>query len=267
MTNVQLKLYTNQINYLRVKGDKGDKGDAGAGVSDISGFYTPLIDFNIHNHDTTISGAITKFWQVEVSGQSSGGTEPSGLYTPLSDFNAHNHNTITSGTVSKWIQDTGLVNPSGIYTLNTDFNSHNHDTTISGAITKFWQDKISGMYTLGSIGLTIDGAGSAISTGIKNYVTVPFNCTITSWDLLANNVGAIKIDVWKDTYANYPPTNEDSITNSNEPTIASGTIKNQSSTLTGWTTTSITNGDILAFNVDSCTDITRATLILKVLKQ
>ncbi|GAH46798.1 unnamed protein product, partial [marine sediment metagenome] len=62
----------------------------------------------------------------------------------------------------------------------------------------------------------------------------------------------------------FPPDNTDSITAAAPPTIA-GPQKSQDSALTGWTT-AIVAGDILAFNVDSVTDIERVTLVLKVTK-
>lgn len=117
---------------------------------------------------------------------------------------------------------------------------------------------------LGSIGITVDGGGSAITTGIKGYIEVPYACTINRATTLADVSGSIVFDVWKDTYANYPPTVADTITASAKPTISTAT-KAQDATLTGWTT-SVAAGDILGFNVDSCTTITRAHLILKVTK-
>lgn len=110
----------------------------------------------------------------------------------------------------------------------------------------------------------IDGGGSAITTGVKGDLVIPFGCTITQWTLLADQVGSIVIDIWKDTYANYPPTVGDSITAAAKPTLSSVT-NNQSSTLTGWTAT-ITSGDTLRFNVDSVSTVTRVTLTLKVTK-
>jgi len=80
--------------------------------------------------------------------------------------------------------------------------------------------------------------------------------------LLADQTGSIVIDIWKDTYANFPPTDGDSITASAPPTITTA-LKSQDSTLTGWTTTIAANS-ILRINVDSCTTITRATLFLNV---
>jgi hypothetical protein len=113
-----------------------------------------------------------------------------------------------------------------------------------------------------AIPFIIDGGGSPITTGIKGDLTVPFDCVIEEWTLLADASGSIVMDIWKDTYANYPPTAADTITGSAKPTI-SAAAKGQSSTLTGWTTT-ITAGDILRFNVDSTSGLTRITLSLKV---
>lgn len=113
-----------------------------------------------------------------------------------------------------------------------------------------------------SITFVIDGGGSAITTGVWGFLEIPFDCTITQVTLLADQTGSIVIDIWKDTYANFPPTNADSITASAPPTISSA-VKAQDATLTGWTT-SITAGDILAFNVDSATTVERVTLSLKV---
>ncbi len=113
-----------------------------------------------------------------------------------------------------------------------------------------------------SIEYVIDGSGAVIIAGIKGYIEVPFACTITQATLLADVSGSIVVNIWKDTYANYPPTVADKITASAPPTIASAT-KSQDSTLTGWTTT-INSGDILAFNVDSATTVTRVTLSLAI---
>ena len=117
----------------------------------------------------------------------------------------------------------------------------------------------------GQLGITIDGAGSVISTGSKGFLRVPYDCTITAAQLLADQSGSIVIDVTKDTYANFPPTTlTDSICASALPTLSSSQ-KSEDSTLTGWTT-SLSKGDILGFVVDSATTVTRVTLTLAVTK-
>lgn len=111
-----------------------------------------------------------------------------------------------------------------------------------------------------SLGITIDGGGVAITTGVKGYIPVPYSGTITAWTLIADVSGSIVIDVWKDTYANYPPTVADTIAGSEKPTLSSAQ-KNQDTSLTTWTTT-VTAGDILGFNVDSASTVTNVTLLL-----
>lgn len=113
-----------------------------------------------------------------------------------------------------------------------------------------------------SMGITIDGGGSAITTGIKGDLVVPVACTIVSATLVADQSGSIVIDVWKDTYANYPPTVADTITASAKPTLSTA-VKSQDTTLTGWTT-AVAAGDTIRFNVDSASTVTRITLSLKV---
>ena len=119
----------------------------------------------------------------------------------------------------------------------------------------------------GGINFIIDGGGDEITTGVKGYVRVPFGCTIQEVVLLADQSGSIVVDIWKCSYSDFDsgsnhPVNGDSITASAEPTISTAK-KYQDNTLTGWTT-SVSEGDILAFNVDSITDITRCTVVLKV---
>jgi hypothetical protein len=121
--------------------------------------------------------------------------------------------------------------------------------------------------TPATIGITIDGGGSAITTGVKGYVTVPYACTITEWYLTGDTSGAIKIDVWREDFAGgVLPDDSDSITNANEPEITASGVMASDTDLANWTSVTIAANDIIGFNVDSCTSITKATLVLKVLK-
>lgn len=134
-------------------------------------------------------------------------------------------------------------------------------TGVPTALSKSQSQAILGIGTT-TLGIVIDGGGSAIATGIKGDLRIPFACTITKATLLADQSGSIVVDVWKDTYANYPPTDADSITSAAPPTISTAT-KSEDATLTGWTT-SIAAGDILRFNVDSATTVERVVLQLDV---
>ena len=123
----------------------------------------------------------------------------------------------------------------------------------SGAVA-FEDDKV-------AINFIIDGGGSAIPTGVKGYIEVPFAMEIEGVTLLADQSGSVVVDIWKDTYANYPPTDADSITASAVPTISTAT-KSQDLTLTGWTKV-VAAGDVLGYNVDSITTIERVTVAIR----
>jgi hypothetical protein len=117
--------------------------------------------------------------------------------------------------------------------------------------------------TSATIGVTIDGSGGTITSGIKGYVQIPYACTINSWRIIANASGSTVIDVWK-TASPTIPTVANTITGSAKPTLSVAQT-NASSTLTGWTT-SIAANDILAFNVDSATTVAWVILQLFVTK-
>lgn len=108
----------------------------------------------------------------------------------------------------------------------------------------------------------IDGGGSAITTGEKGHLEIPFDCTLMEWTLVADQSGSIVIDIWDDTYANFPPDDADTMPGTGkEPTLSSAQ-KNQDTDITDWTDYTLTTDDIIAFNVDSCSTITRVTLSL-----
>lgn len=127
--------------------------------------------------------------------------------------------------------------------------------TVSGGLPA-WAGQVT------SVGAILDGGGSAIPANTIVYVRVPFACTINEFTILADASGSITVKVWKDTYANYPPTTIDDI--SNGGLAVTSATKATDTTLTSWTT-AITAGDVLAFtNTTLATTITRATCQLKV---
>lgn len=127
-----------------------------------------------------------------------------------------------------------------------------------------WVPKTVADVDSGSITFIIDGGGATITAGIKGDLEIPFDCTINYVVLLSDQTGSIVVDIWKDIYANYPPTVADSITAAVKPKITAD-VKSKDTTLIGWTT-SIVAGDTLRFNVDSVATVQRLTLSLKITK-
>jgi phage-related tail fiber protein len=101
----------------------------------------------------------------------------------------------------------------------------------------------------GQLTLIIGDNTNVVTIGVKGYVSFPFAATITGWRIMGDASGTVQIDVWKDTYANFPPTVADTIAGSEKPALSSQQ-KNEDTSLSTWTT-SVTAGDVLGFNVDT----------------
>lgn len=104
----------------------------------------------------------------------------------------------------------------------------------------------------------IDGGGSAITTGAKAWVRIPYNITAQGWDITADQAGDIVVDVWMDTYGNFPPTVADTIAGSEKPTLSSAQT-NQDTSLGTWTT-ALVEGQYIRINVDSATTVTKVAV-------
>lgn len=118
----------------------------------------------------------------------------------------------------------------------------------------------------GSILVIFDGGAASIAAGLQADVVIPLACTLTGWTLVATPLapaatGSIQIDIWKDTYANFPPTVADTIISGAKPAISAG-VKATDTSISDWSGEAIAAGSILRFNVDSATDIQRCTLAL-----
>jgi hypothetical protein len=88
--------------------------------------------------------------------------------------------------------------------------------------------------------------GSALSSSITRYVTVPFGCTVSAYNLLAD-AGTFTVKFWKIASGTAIPTVSNSISTSGV-SLATGTALH-STTLTDFTTTTVTPNDIVAANI------------------
>lgn len=115
-----------------------------------------------------------------------------------------------------------------------------------------------------SVGITLDGNGGVIAVNTIGTLVVPFDGTITGWQIMEISStpvsSSIVVDVWKDTYANYPPTVGDAIFTT-LPTLSSA-IKNRNLSPTFVADGAVTSGDILKFNVDSVSSALKVQVII-----
>jgi len=116
----------------------------------------------------------------------------------------------------------------------------------------------------GSFVFIVDGGGAAIGTGIKGWIEAPFYGTIKSCRLFADQAGDITVDIWKDTYDNYPPVTPSDIVTPPAGISITGALKAQFTDLSGWTQRNFNKGDIFAFNISLCNTIQKLTISLTV---
>jgi hypothetical protein len=102
------------------------------------------------------------------------------------------------------------------------------------------------------------------TNGQQVDVVCPFGGTLTGWTLLGDASGSATVDVWKDTYTNYPPVVGDTMVGGGgtKPNIAASGPKGQATNVTGWTTSTFSAGDIIRFNIDATSGFSRLELAL-----
>lgn len=111
-------------------------------------------------------------------------------------------------------------------------------------------------------GFTVDGGGSAISTGkVKGYFTCPFAGTITGYNIMADT-GTVTVKVWKIATGTAVPTSGNSI-NTSGVALATGTAIH-SNTVTDFTSTTVTANDIFAYNIEAVSGVTQMTFELEI---
>ncbi len=136
-----------------------------------------------------------------------------------------------------------------------------HTVDVTGALTPVF----AGAPINRQLIIIFDGGGDVLDVGAQIDVEVGFYCQISHWHLLADQSGSVAIDIWKDYFSNYPPTDTDSITMYSTPPLLSGTDHGDGgSEIDSWDSL-IYPGMTLRFNIDSVTSITRVALILDLL--
>ena len=117
--------------------------------------------------------------------------------------------------------------------------------------------------TIRSVGISLDGGGSAPSTGFKGTITVPFAGTITAWNITSDGSSpTCTFDIWKIATGTAIPTVANTITAAAKPALSTGNAV-RSTTLTGWTT-AVAVDDIIAFSLNSVTSGTLITLVVEI---
>ena len=156
----------------------------------------------------------------------------------IKTFNAESNGTISANNLSS----------SGTVTLSGQ--------TASRVLATDGSKNIQSITLTKSIGLTLDGQGGVISTGSKGFSLPSFNGTILSWHLKGDDatIGSIVIDIKRGGTS--------IVGAGNKPTISAS--NSASANVSGWTSTTITSGDEIEYNVDSASTFVRVNLEIKI---
>jgi hypothetical protein len=89
---------------------------------------------------------------------------------------------------------------------------------------------------------------------------VPYAMTLLSCEMVAipitgETAGDIVVDVWVDTYGNWPPVVGDSIVGAGVKPTISGALKSNDTDLSDWTDLTLAAGSKALFNVVSCSNL------------
>lgn len=210
-----------------------------------------------------------------LSGKSDTGHTHTGIYEPAKGADDNYVTDAEKSALHSHSNKTALDNVSGVNTGDQDLSgysltSHNHTGVYAPVlgvddnyVTDAEKTKLSNLSGTNTgdqtikdcFGITVDGAGTALTTGSKGLRYIEQNCTITGWHLSGTPSGSIVFDVKRSGV---------SIAGSEKPTLSSQT-SNSDLSLTTWTT-SLSAGDIIEFVIDSASTITRATLTIVVTK-
>lgn len=106
------------------------------------------------------------------------------------------------------------------------------------------------------IGIAFDGGGSALTTR-TGYVTVPFACSITAWNINVD-AGTATFKLWRKATGTAIPTISDTL-NTSGTAISSGTSVH-STTLSDFSSTAIAKNDIVGYNLSAVATATFASI-------
>lgn len=110
--------------------------------------------------------------------------------------------------------------------------------------------------------------GGVPTTGVKYCLQSPVAGTATAVYVGADVSGDLTLDFWKDTHANWRPTDSDSMPGAGTHPVLSGASSGSQTDLTGgganWTTRSISAHDWICLEVESAATITEFTAVLDI---
>lgn len=103
-------------------------------------------------------------------------------------------------------------------------------------------------------GISANGQGGVIQIGSLQKIVFPYACTLAKWFIVSDVVGSIVFDIKKNGVS--------MVGAGTKPNLTAQDLN--SATISGWTSVSIAEGDVIEYVVDSASTVTKATLSFKI---
>lgn len=114
-----------------------------------------------------------------------------------------------------------------------------------------------------AVEFVLDAGGSPLVAGMKGYLEVPFDCTITAWKLVSPLAGDAVVDIFSDSYATFG--SDTSLVGGGTKPSLSASNKNTAVPF-DWSSLTITAGNLVGISLVSVSGIKQLSLSLKVKK-
>ena len=181
--------------------------------------------------------------------------------------------TATTGTgyeansfpLGQWTVTNGILSASGMsavtpYSLQPLLAGNNILLTRAGGSIQINGPSLVNYHPVRMIGYTFDFGGTPLTSGGTKFLTVPFACTLTGWDIAAD-AGTATVQVWKASAGTAVPSPSDSISR-NGVSLATGTAI-RSSDMSDFLTTSVLSGDIFGFTLSAVSGASYVNFVLE----
>ncbi len=159
----------------------------------------------------------------------------------------------TSGDVT--VQTAAAAGTATVFQLPADNGTNNYVLKTNGSGVTSWV-----ALAARTVGFTVSGSGAATGK-VNGYYTVPYSGTITGWSISVDT-GTATVKTWKIANGTAVPTISNVISTSGV-SISTGTHI-RSSTVTDFTSTTVTAGDIIAFDITAISGVTQMTFQLEI---
>lgn len=244
------------VDAIRVhgKGGNGSNGNLGVNALQVMATgYLVLNDADDSNYVALRSSDVVTANNVYILPASSGAAN--------TVIQTDGRNNLFFGAVSSFTP-TGVT--AGSYTLSSI--TVDAQGRISAASSGSASGSVAG--STGTLGVMIDGGGSAIVAGSTYTITVPFAGTISSFSVTGDISGSISIQISSATASSYKNVGATALTNivgaGNTPSMTSTFFNG--GTISGWTKSTVDQGSVIGFVVNSAATVKRVSAILWIIK-